>query len=67
MTREPLVTAATVTALVTAVIGLVVAFGIDLSTEQQTAILGVVAVAAPLVVALFSRSKVTPVADPRTE
>jgi hypothetical protein len=65
MTREPLVTAATITALVTALIGLLVAFGVDLTDDQQTAVLGVVAVVAPLVVALFTRSKVTPVKDPR--
>lgn len=65
MSREPLVTVSTITALVAAVIGLLVAFGIDLSKDQQTAILGVVAVAAPLVVAAFARGKVTPVADPR--
>lgn len=65
MTREPLVTAATITALVTALIGVLVAFGIDLTDDQQKAVLGLVAVVAPLAVALFSRSKVTPVANPR--
>jgi hypothetical protein len=61
MKNEPLVTVATITALVTACIGLLTAFGLDLTSDQQTAILGVVAVVAPLVVAAFTRSKVTPV------
>ena len=61
MKNEPLVTVATITALVGAVIGLLVAFGVPLTSDQQTAILGVTTVAAPLVVALFVRSRVTPV------
>ena len=65
MTREPLVTVGAITAAVAACIGLLVAFGVDLTGDQQTAILGVVAVVAPLVVAALTRSKVTPVADPR--
>lgn len=65
MTREPLVTVGTITGAVTAIIALLVAFGLDLSAEQQTAILGVVAVAAPFVVAAATRSKVTPIKDPR--
>ena len=61
MSREPLVTVATITALIAAVLGLLVSFGIDLSKDQQNAILAVAAVVAPLVVAAFARSKVTPV------
>lgn len=60
MKNEPLVTVATITAAVTAVLSLLVAFGIDLSADKQTAILGVVAVAGPLIVAAFARGKVTP-------
>jgi hypothetical protein len=58
--REPLVTRATITAIVTACLGLLVAFGVDLTTAQTAAILGVVAVAAPILVAVLSRHKVTP-------
>lgn len=58
--REPLITVATVTAAVTAILALLTAFGIPLSEQQQTAILGVVAVAAPLAVGLLARSQVTP-------
>lgn len=64
MNREPIITIASLTAGVTAIIGLLVAFGIDVSKDQQVAILAVVAVVAPFVVPLFGRSKVTPVSDP---
>ena len=42
MEKEPAITVATVTAFVTAIIGLLVAFGLDISKEQQDAILGVI-------------------------
>lgn len=60
MTREPLITIATITAAVTAVLGLLVSFGVSLSGEQQAAILGVAAVVAPLIVAAVARSRVAP-------
>jgi hypothetical protein len=62
MTNEPLWTVAGITAAVSAVIGLLTAFGLSLTETQSTAILGVVGVLAPVVVALVARSKVTPVA-----
>jgi len=65
MNREPLLTRATITAAVTAVLSLLVAFGLDLSGDERTAILGVVTVLAPIVVAAVTRHKVTPVDDPR--
>jgi hypothetical protein len=61
MTNEPLWTVAGITAAVSAVIGLLTAFGLSLTETQSTAILGVVGVLAPVVVALVARSKVTPV------
>lgn len=61
MSREPLVSLASVTAFVSAVITVVVAFGVELSQEQTAGILGLVAVLAPAVVAIFTRSRVTPV------
>lgn len=61
MKNEPLVTVATITAAITALLGLLVAFGVSLTGDQEKAILGVAAVAAPLLVAAFARSKVTPV------
>ena len=58
-TFEPVLTTAGITAAAAAVIALVVAFGVDLSDVQTEAILGVVAVAAPLVV-ILARRYVTP-------
>ena len=67
MNREPVLTVASITSLVAAVIALLVAFGLPLTNDQQNAILSVVALASPLVVAAFSRPKVTPIASPRGE
>ncbi|MEU4640816.1 hypothetical protein [Micromonospora sp. NPDC023814] len=55
---EPLFTVGTITAAATAVITVLIAFGLPISDDQQTAILGVVAVAAPLVVAALARGRV---------
>lgn len=55
---EPLLSVGSITAVISALLALVTAFGLDLSPEQQTAILGVAAVLAPLAVALVGRSKV---------
>jgi hypothetical protein len=60
MKNEPLVTRATVTSAVTAILALLVAFGVDLSNEQRAAVLGIAAVVAPLVVAAITRHRVTP-------
>lgn len=57
---EPVVTSAVVVALVAALIGLLVAFGVNVTDEQKVAILGVVTIAAPLVLAWVVRRKVTP-------
>lgn len=50
MKREPIITTATVTAAVSAVIGVLVAFGVPLSDGQTEAILILVGVIAPLIV-----------------
>lgn len=63
MKNEPLVTLASITAGATALLALLVAFGIPITQEQQIAILGVVAVAAPFVVAFAGRGQVTPNAN----
>jgi hypothetical protein len=60
MSSEPLVTVASITAGVAAFLALLMAFGIPVTPEQQTAILRVVAVGAPIVVALVARGSVTP-------
>lgn len=53
--NEPIVTVAGVSSAVSAVIALLVAFGLQLTVEQTAAIMGVVAVIAPIVVALIAR------------
>ena len=55
---EPIVTTGWISALVAAVIGLLVAFGLPLTDEQQVAVLGLAAVVAPIVVALLGRRSV---------
>ena len=58
--REPAVVIGTVTAAVAAVLALLIAFGVDLTQDQQVAILGVIAGVGPLVSAVLTRRKVTP-------
>lgn len=60
MNKEPLVTVSTITAIAAAVIGVLVAFAVPLTEDQQVAILALVGVLAPVVVALVVRPKVTP-------
>lgn len=60
MKNEPLLTAGGIGAAAAAILGVLVAFGVDLTEAQQAAILGVVAVLAPVVVALVARHLVTP-------
>lgn len=64
MKREPLFSVASLTAAATAVLGLLIAFGVPLTDDQQSAVLGVIAVAAPFAVAAWGRRKVTPVTKP---
>lgn len=58
MNREPAAIIGTITGLVAAVIALVVAFGLDLTPEQQTAIVGATAVLAPVIATLITRGHV---------
>lgn len=60
MNSEPLVTVASLTAAVSALLALLVAFGLDLTDGQNVAIMGAVGVLAPLVVAWAARGKVMP-------
>lgn len=55
--HEPVLSVGSITAGVTALIALLVAFGLDLTEAQTTAILGVVAVAAPIVVGVLARRR----------
>lgn len=61
MKREPAITVGTVSAAVAAILALLVAFGLDVTEEQQTAILGVVAALGPIVAGVLIRGKVSPV------
>lgn len=57
--NEPVVSAAIITGLVGALLRLLIAFGIDISSEQVEAILDVVTLAAPVVGAFVARRFVT--------
>ena len=59
--NEPVMTAAIGTALVTAVLFLLTSFGVNLTTDQQNAILGLAAIVLPLVFNWAARQRVTPV------
>lgn len=56
--EEPLLTVGTITAAVTALTIAAIAFGLPISNDQQAALLGVVAVLAPIVVTAVARGKV---------
>lgn len=55
---EPLISVGSVTAVVTAGLAAAVTFGFKLTDAQTAAILAIVGVVAPLVVAVWGRSKV---------
>lgn len=63
--REPLLTVGTATTAVAAGLALLVSFGLPISDDQQAAVLGLIAAAAPLVAAFAARGRVTPVASPQ--
>ena len=62
MKNEPAITIGTISAAVSAVIALLVAFGVPLTEDQQIAILGVVASLGPIVAAVITRNFVSPAA-----
>jgi hypothetical protein len=57
---EPVVTAAAVQACISAVLGLLVAFGVTVTDAQAAAILAVWATVGPLLFAVATRRHVTP-------
>ncbi len=59
--REPAAVIGLVGTAVASVLALIVAFGVDLTAEQQAAILGVVAGVGPVIVGLLIRPRVSPV------
>jgi hypothetical protein len=65
MNREPLLTTAAITSVVSAALALLVSFGLGIDPTQTEAIMGFVGVVAPFVVAYLARKHVTPVADPK--
>lgn len=67
MGNNPVITAAGIAAAVGAVIALLVAFGINLSAVQIAAIMGVVTVVSPFVVAWVGHKTTTTLADPKDE
>lgn len=60
---EPALTTSTITSLVAAAITLLVSFGLPLSADQQVAISAFVAIVAPIVAGLVTRTQVTPAAE----
>jgi len=62
--NTPLITTAAITSIVSAIIAVMVAFGVQLTETQVTAIMGLVAVLAPWVVALVGHRLTTPLNNP---
>ena len=60
MKYEPLISVSSIVAAATAIIALLVAFGVPLTEDQKVAILGLVGVVAPVIVALVALGRVTP-------
>lgn len=58
MRTEPSVIVGTITAFVTAAIGLLVAFGLDVTDDQKNAVLAMTAVLAPVIAGIIIRGKV---------
>lgn len=65
ISREPVLTIASVTALVIAVIALLRAFGVPITGDEQDAITGVVGAGGAIVSAFIARGYVTPLSSPR--
>ena len=61
--REPAITVGTVSALVSAVLALLVVLGLSLPDGFEAAILAVLAAAAPIIAGIITRAKVTPTQD----
>jgi hypothetical protein len=61
---SPLITTAAITSLVSAIIAVLIAFGVGLTEAQVTAIMGLVAVAAPWIVVAVGHVTTTPLNNP---
>lgn len=58
MKKEPAVIIGAIASVVTSLVALAVAFGLDLTQDQQTAIVGVVVTVTPLIVGIITRQYV---------
>lgn len=58
---EPVLSAAGVTAVITAGLAVLVAFGVPITDAQAVAVVGFVGVVAPIVAGVWARRRVTPV------
>ena len=56
--REPAALVGTITGLAAAILTALIAFGVDLDQTQHDALLGLVAVAAPIIAGIVIRGKV---------
>lgn len=65
MNNSPIITTATITAIASAMIGLLVAFGVRLTGEQQVAIMTAVSVVGPIIVAVAGHFTTTPLSNPK--
>jgi len=64
--EEPVLSAAAIAGAVGAVLAALVSLGvIDLTAEQQAAILAAIVAVTPIAAALWARAQVTPLANPR--
>lgn len=66
ISREPVITTASVTALIIAVCALLRAFGVPITGDEQDAITGFVGAAGVIVAGFIARGYVTPLSSPRT-
>lgn len=57
--NKPILTTTVITALVSAILVLLTAFGVPITEDQQSAINGVVAIVAPLVIGLVAYLRTT--------
>jgi hypothetical protein len=65
ITREPVITTVTATALIIALCALLRAFGVPITGDEQDAITGFVGAAGVIVAGFISRGYVTPLSSPR--
>lgn len=65
MSDQPLVTSAAIASFVSAIIGLLISFGVPVTPEQNAAIMALVAAVSPWLMWYLAKSRVTSLADPR--